>query len=224
MTAEVYWIRAPHHSNMTLEGYVGVSKNAKKRWLYGHNWAHRKGRHDNPRLANAISKYGWDNLIKTVLVVADENYCYDLERKLRPEDSIGWNLVTGGGKPPITKPRGENYISPLKGKARETPWMVGRIPSNKGVPASEELRKKLSEAGKGKKNTPEHLAKRMESRRLTRIARGQIRPFIVNGVQYESSRIASEKLAIPEATLKYWAYGKGKPSKAYAHITEVRWL
>jgi hypothetical protein len=209
---------------MTLEGYVGVSKNAKKRWLYGHNWAHRKGCHENPRLANAISKYGWNNLIKTVFVVADEDYCYDLERKLRPEDSIGWNLVTGGGKPPISKFRGENYVSPLKGKTRETPWMVGRIPSNKGVPASEELRKKLSEAGKGKKNTPEHLAKRMESRRLTRIARGQIRPFIVNGVQYESSKIASDKLAIPEATLKYWAYGKGKPSKAYAHITEVRWL
>jgi len=224
ITSSVYWIRAQHHFDMTTEGYIGVSKNAEKRWLYGHNLAYRKGRHDNPKFANAISKYGWENLIKTVLVISDEKYCYDLERKLRPTDSIGWNLVMGGGKPPIAKFRGEDYVSPLKGKKRETPWMIGRIPSNKGVAASEELKQKLSEAGKGKKNTSEHLAKRMESRRLTRIARGQIRPFIVNGVQYESSKIASNELAIPEATLKYWAYGKGKPSKAYAYITEARWL
>jgi hypothetical protein len=209
---------------MMLEGYVGVSKNAQKRWLYGHNWAHRKGRHNNPYLANAISKYGWDNLIKTVLVVAGEEYCYDLERKLRPEDNIGWNLVMGGGKPPVAKFRGEGYVSPLKGVSRSTPWMIGRTPANKGVPASEEARAKMSAAGKGKKNTPEHLEKRMESRRLTRIARGQIRPFIVNGIQYESSKIASDELSIPEATLKYWAYGKGKPSKAYSYITEVRWF
>jgi len=223
MTTQVYWIRAPHHSDMTTEGYIGVSKNAKKRWNYGHKWAHKNGRHDNPLLANAISKYGWDNLIKTVLVIAEEEYCYELEAKLRPSELIGWNIVSGGNRPPIAKPRGENYVSPLKGIPRPTPWMIGRIPSNKGVPASEEMRKKLSEATKGRKNTPKHLAKRMESRRLTRIARGQIRPIIVNGVQYESSKIASNELAISESTLKYWAYGKGKPSKAYAYITECRW-
>jgi hypothetical protein len=126
---------------------------------------------------------------------------------------------------PVKIKRGEEgYVSPIKGVPRETPWMVGRIPTNKGVPVSDEARKKMSEAGKGKKNTPEHLAKRMESRRLTRIARGQIRPFIVNGVQYEDSKIASSALGVPEPTLKHWAYGKGKPSGKYAHITEVRWV
>jgi hypothetical protein len=158
---------------MTLEGYVGVSKNAQKRWLYGHNWAHRKGRHENPRFANAITKYGWDNLIKTVLVVADENYCYDLERKLRPEDGIGWNLVMGGGKPPVSKFRGEDYVSPLKGVPRSTPWMIGRTPVNAGVPASEETRAKLSAKKKGRKQTPEQIAKRVASRRATLQAQGR---------------------------------------------------
>jgi len=209
---------------MALDGYVGVSKSAKKRWLYGHKWAHSKGRHDNSLLANAISKYGWDNLIKTVLVVAEEEYCYDIERKLRPTNNVGWNLAMGGGKPPISKFRGVNYISPLKGLSRSTPWMVGRKPANAGKSISEETRVKLSALAKGRKNTPEHLAKRMESRRLTRIARGQIKPFIVNGIQYESSKIASEAVGVPEPTLKHWAYGKGKPSKAYNHIIEVRWV
>jgi hypothetical protein len=173
MSTQVYWIRAAHHSDMTSEGYVGVSKNAQKRWLYGHNWAHRKGRHENPRLANAITKYGWDNLIKTVLVVADENYCYELERKLRPVDSIGWNLVVGGGKPPVSKFRGEDYVSPLKGVSRSTPWMIGRTPFNLGVPASEETRAKLSAKKKGRKQTPEQIAKRVASRRATLEAQGR---------------------------------------------------
>jgi hypothetical protein len=131
--------------------------------------------------------------------------------------------MIGGGKPPVSKYRGKDYVSPLKGISRPTPWMFGRTPANAGMPISDETRAKLSAAHKGKKNTPEHLAKRMESRRITRIAKGQIRPFIVNGVQYESSKIASDTLAIPEATLKYWAYGKGKPGKRYAHIVECRW-
>jgi hypothetical protein len=173
MSTQVYWIRAAHHSDMTSEGYVGVSKNAQKRWLYGHNWAHRKGRHENPRLANAITKYGWDNLIKTVLVVADENYCYELERKLRPVDSIGWNLVVGGGKPPVSKFRGEDYVSPLKGVSRSTPWMVGRTPANAGVPASDETRAKLSAKKKGRKQTPEQIAKRVAARRATLEAQGR---------------------------------------------------
>jgi len=168
MTVEVYWIRSPHHSDVTLDGYVGVSKNAQKRWLYGHNWAHRKGCHDNPRLANAISKYGWNNLIKTVLVVADEEYCYDLERKLRPTQEIGWNLMVGGGKPPVSKFRGEDYVSPLKGIPRPTPWLVGKV-----KPMPEDFFSKGGRAGKGRKQTPEQIAKRVASRRATLIAQGR---------------------------------------------------
>lgn len=170
MTAQVYWIRAAHHSDVTAEGYVGVSKDAKKRWLYGHDWAHRNNRHDNLRFSNAIDKHGWENLIKTILVVADEAYCYDLERKLRPVDSIGWNLVMGGGKPPISKFRGEDYVSPLKGIPRPTPWLVGR---SKLMP--ENFFSKGGQAGKGRKQSPEQIAKRVSARRTTLAAQGRTR-------------------------------------------------
>lgn len=223
-TCSVYWIHAPHHSDPLTEGYVGVCRNTKSRWNYGHKWAQKKGRHENPILSNAINKYGWDGLVKKVMLIADEDYCYDFEEKIRPQELMGWNIAIGGGRPPINKPRGAGYISPLKGVSRPTPWMIGRTPANFGVPVSDETRAKISAAGKGKKNTLEHLEKRMESRRLTRIARGQIKPFVVNGVQYESSKIASEAVKVSESTLKYWAYGKGNPSKAYAYITECRWV
>lgn len=223
MRAEVYWIRAQHHTNIMSDGYIGVSKNANKRWEYGHKWANIKGRHENPFFSNAISKYGWDNLIKTIIVMADEFYCYDLERKLRPTNNIGWNLVSGGGKPPVAKSRGPNYISPLKGVSRSTPWMIGRTPATAGMPVSEETRAKISALKKDKKQTLQQIKKRVESRRITMIAKGQIKPFIVNGVQYESSKIASKAVCISEATLKYWAYNNAKPSKKYPHIIECRW-
>lgn len=168
MSAEVYWIRASHHTDILSDGYIGVSKKASKRWLYGHNWASRKGRHENPRLSNAITKYGWENLIKTVLVIADEAYCYDLERKLRPEELIGWNIAVGGGRPPVTKSRGPDYVSPLKGVPRPTPWLVGVK-----KPMPEDFFSKGGKAGKGRKQTPEQIAKRVASRRATLAAQGR---------------------------------------------------
>lgn len=168
MSAQVYWIRAEHHSDFMSEGYIGVSKNANKRWAYGHKWAHARGRHENPRLSNAITKHGWDNLIKTVLVIADESYCYELEGKLRPAEGIGWNLAVGGCKPPVTKSRGPDYVSPLKGVPRPTPWLIG-----KSSPPSIEACIAGGKKAKGRKQTPEQIAKRVASRRATLEAQGR---------------------------------------------------
>lgn len=221
--SSIYWIRTKNHSDILSEGYIGVSKDVKTRWEYGHFWSYKNNRHDNPKLSNAIKKHGWDNLVKEVIVIGDEKYCYEIEQKLRPTEEIGWNLAIGGRKPPPSKPRGDGYVSPLKGIHRDTPWMIGRVPASKGKKASAETRAKLSLVHKGKKHSPEHLEKRMQSRRITRIARGQIKPFIVNGIEYEDVKIASNVLKIPQATLQWWAYGKGKPSKKYSYITECRW-
>ena len=169
MTAcSVYWIHAPHHGDMFTEGYIGVSKDANKRWNYGHRWAQKNKRHDNAILSNAINKYGWDNLIKEVVLVADSEYCYDIESKLRPEQLIGWNIAVGGFKPPMSKPRGEDYVSPLKGISRPTPWLVGKT-----KPMPENFFSKGGKAGKGRKQTPEQIAKRVASRRATLVAEGR---------------------------------------------------
>lgn len=158
---------------MFSEGYIGVSNNANHRWEYGHNWAVKNNRHENPRLMNAIKKHGWNNLVKKVVLIADSDYCYNIEQKLRPSEEIGWNLAIGGGKPPVSKFRGEDYVSPLKGVSRSTPWMIGRTPSNKGVPSSKEACAKMSVAGKGRKQTPEQIEKRVAARRATLLAQGR---------------------------------------------------
>jgi len=85
-------------------------------------------------------------------------------RKATPEQLA--SLAFGRSRP-------EGYVSPLKGKTRETPWMLGREPANKGKRASEETKAKLSIARKGSKQTPEQIAKRVASRRATLAAQGR---------------------------------------------------
>lgn len=168
MIAQVYWIRAQHHSDFMTEGYIGVARDANRRWKYGHFWSQKNSRHDNPKFANAIAKHGWDNLVKEILVVAPEDYCYDLEAKIRPSENTGWNICIGGHKPPIAKPRGPDYVSPLKGIPRPTPWLVGK---KKEMP--ENFASLGGKAGKGRKQTPEQIAKRVASRRATLQAQGR---------------------------------------------------
>lgn len=75
----------------------------------------------------------------------------------------------------LGRSRPDGYVSPLKGKSRPTPWLVGSTPANKGKKASEETRAKLSSAKKGRKQTPEQIAKRVASRKATLAAQGRTR-------------------------------------------------
>ncbi len=168
----VYWIRRPDHDDIRCQGYVGVTKRFDRR-LFEH-----KTLRQNIYLTHAIAKYGWDNLVKEKVVLASEEYCLEIEQKLRPKDRIGWNLIKGGGKPPSSL--GKKYV-------RATPvWNKGiPVPSNTKEKISEkvkllwsnpEYRKHMSEAHKGKpsgvkgrKHTPEAL-ERMRQIKLGKTA------------------------------------------------------
>ena len=120
----VYWIRRPEHTDILSQGYIGISKRFERR-LQEHLMFSQ-----NRYLRNAINKYGWDNLIKEKVLIAKEDYCLEIESRLRPADKIGWNLTMGGSRPPITR------------------WSLGKKLSkpswNKGIPHAESTRKKLS--------------------------------------------------------------------------------
>mgnify|MGYP006266522271 CR=1 FL=1 len=91
----VYWIRRPDHTDPTTQGYIGITAFFERRMK-----EHFK-KTENRYLRNAINKYGWDNLVKEQLLIGTEEYCLEIELKLRPKEQIGWNLVKGGGKPPL---------------------------------------------------------------------------------------------------------------------------
>ena len=131
----VYWVRQAEHTDIFSQGYVGITNNFTKR-MEGH-----KNRPQNGHFRNVINKYGWDNLAKEVVVIAEEDYCLDVEIKLRPEKGIGWNIAIGGGKPPVNK-----WNLGTKGIVKA--W-------NKGIPWSDEMKQKMSDAKKGTKLLPE---------------------------------------------------------------------
>jgi predicted GIY-YIG superfamily endonuclease len=125
MNASVYWVRHKDHTNIFVDGYVGVSKNPKTRWEQ-HKSNLQKLKHENLHFQSAFLKYGIENLIFEIVCFANEKYCYQVENKLRSKLNVGWNIAIGGEKPPVSKFRGEDYKSPLKGKNRNTPWLVGK--------------------------------------------------------------------------------------------------
>jgi hypothetical protein len=92
----VYWIHRPEHTDITKQGYVGIThKRARDRWI-DHRSASRRAPNSHCAVLNrAIRKY--PNLIYEVVLVADtREYCERIEGLLRPINNIGWNIARGG--------------------------------------------------------------------------------------------------------------------------------
>ena len=182
MTCSVYWIRHPDHTDMFTQGYIGISSNVKQRWE-----SHSKNS-SNLHIGRAVKKYGWDNLIKQVVLIADKAYCLAVETKLRPANQIGWNVVGGGGNPPSSL--GKKFIKSEETKAkisaakmghRHTPeiealilpnllvkgiptrFVKGHAPHNRGKPCPEHVRVALLKANKGRIQPQEEIDKRAKS-------------------------------------------------------------
>lgn len=98
-SASIYWIHLEEHSDPLTEGYLGVSKCVEER-LNHHLKNIQAGKHKNPHLVHVVEKYGWENLVKDVLLNGEEAYCYEIEEKMRPKKAIGWNIAPGGHRGP----------------------------------------------------------------------------------------------------------------------------
>lgn len=142
----VYWIHHTEHTDMFTQGYIGITKNFKQRMRF------HKMLKCNAYFSNAIKKYGWDNLVKKVMLVSDKDYCIDIETKLRSQNSIGWNLVKGGGLPPINTRKGYKMSMPVwnKGKAWSEEQKKQISIGVKKLWENHEYRQHMSNAHKGK--------------------------------------------------------------------------
>lgn len=167
----VYWIHHPNHTNIMSEGYVGITKRFTRR-MFEH-----KALTTNKYLSNAIKKYGWDNLVKEVILIANKDYCIDIETKLRSNDAIGWNLVKGGGIPPINTRKGYKMSVPA--------W-------NKGISPSDATKKKISEAIKIVMQNPA----RLEINRTARLGKPSPRKGVKLSEETKS-KISLAKIGMP---------------------------
>jgi hypothetical protein len=182
MSSVVYWIAHKSHTDMFSQGYVGVSNNYEKRW-HSHSW-----KTENVHFSNAIKKYGWKNLEKKVILIAEDEYGLDIENKLRPLKNIGWNISVGGGKPPSAlgkkfgpmSDKTKAKLSALKQGVRHTPeieakvtqnlldhgkptrFKKGIVPWNKGKPMPAHVLEAIKKANTGRVHSKEEKQKRAE--------------------------------------------------------------
>ena len=147
--------------------YIGITSKSppSKRW--GKNGRCYK---KQPRLWNAIQKYGWDNIVHRI-VLTNETYEYAcrvekcLIKHFQTRDKKhGYNLTDGGegsvGYVPTEETRkkiGDSVRGKLKGvpkseehKQNLSKAFMGRTPWNKNIPFSEQAKINMSKAHKGK--------------------------------------------------------------------------
>lgn len=141
---DMYSVYHIHVDPNLSSGYVGISKNVKLRFAQ-HGW---KRKNTNNHLQNALAKYG--NTVKFSVLANELDYeaASLLEKMLRPNPNMGWNISTGGNIPPNPqgKLRSKEYRANIaKAKLGKNNPMFG-----KKMVFSEEHRKNLSVAGKGK--------------------------------------------------------------------------
>jgi predicted GIY-YIG superfamily endonuclease len=203
----VYWIRRSTHTDIKTEGYIGISKNPEKRWR-GH-----RSKGNNTNLGKALKKY--DDIVYEIVEKLDGvDEAKVMERSLRPDIYIGWNIVTGGGGGVMTEETKKKLSIAHKGKTKtaehckalseanmgHTPWNKGMTFSeeyilrigigkwNKGRVHSEESRRNMS-VGQQKRGPRSEETKKKTSESLL----GQrCKPILVDGVEYPSRKAAIE--------------------------------
>lgn len=97
----LYWLRLSEHTDIKTEGYVGItSKCAKTRFNRHCSLAQKNSQFS---VHKAIRKYGEGNIIVETICVTSGEHARWLEKRLRPEPFIGWNMQRGGiGNPYLT--------------------------------------------------------------------------------------------------------------------------
>ena len=159
--AEVYWIRLPEHTDIFSQGYVGVTKNDSKTRFRGHLQEAKLRNCKTSRLHNYLNKYGREGLVVETLVICELDYAFELERKLRPSERIGWNVAVGGKV--AINPGGYKLSEETRKK------MSATYTNGRRAPISEETRVKIALANKGKVRGPlleSSVAKRERTRFL----------------------------------------------------------
>lgn len=199
----IYWIRHKDHTDLLTQGYIGVTKNLKER-LRHHFKNAKGGYHSDKSLSKAIVKYGEQNIQADLILISNNQYCYEIEQKLRPKPFIGWNMREGGYHTPNPFPKGSKMPKWITEKAQETKKRI-----------SEEKRK-------------EWYAKAKET---LAVNYGGYHPanreVIVNNVLYPSIKDAREAFGISKTQmtriLRGVSYNKANKGNArFAHL-EIRY-
>jgi len=182
----VYWIRRSIHTDIKTEGYVGITYNIDQRF---------KQHRDSVDLLNYTSVITealreHDDIVFDIVKTCDNREdAKAMERSLRPEYRVGWNVAKGGGGRPNT---------PHTEEAKERM----RISALNRPPVTKETREKMSESHTGLRKSAEHRRKIGEANRRRvygdemkeKLRKAFSKQINVDGVIYPSRKAAFEAI------------------------------
>ncbi len=207
-----------HKNKINGKIYIGITmQEPEKRWKYG------EGYKTSPHFYSAIQKYGWDNFEHTILFqnLTKEEACRKEQELIAKFNSMnrefGYNSTSGG----------EMFVMNEETKQKISQAMMGNK-NGLGHPCSEEKKRKISEAQKGRTLTEEHKQKLSEAAKkrhtsCSEQAKKNIqkashkKPVYCEELNkiFESVQECSRQLGIPATNISKLCKGRGKTLKGY---------
>ncbi len=207
-----------HKNKINGKVYIGITKQKPEQ-----RWRHGQGYKSSPHFYAAIQKYGWDNFEHNILFqnLTKEEACkkeQELIAKYHSMDrEFGYNSTSGG----------DVFTMNKETKQKISQSMMGNK-NGLGHPCSEEKKKKISEAQKGKHLTEKHKQKLSEAAKnrhtpCSNQAKENIRkashkkPVYCEELKtvFESVQECSRQLGIPATNISKLCKGRGKTLKGY---------
>ena len=208
-----------HKNKINEKVYIGItSQKPEQRW--GSQGCNYKS---SPHFYSAIQKYGWDNFEHNILFtgLTKEQACLK-EQELIKEYNLmnrefGYNSTSGG----------DIFVMNEETKQKISQAMKGNQ-NNLGHPCSEEKKKKISDAQKGRKFTEEHKQKLSEAAKNRHVPCSEKKKQILKEKShkkpvyceelnkvFESVQECSRQLGIPATNISKLCKGRGKTLKGY---------
>jgi hypothetical protein len=170
--AFVYWIHFKEHTDVTTEGYVGITSTTVKKRIHQHRTAGKSS--TCKRGISSIFKQYDSELIVTVLCECSVEYAGYLEFTLRPVENTAWNIAIGGNTVKMTAEGRLNVSNKLKGVPKPQHVLDAMNKARLLKPVSDESRRKWSIASKGHIKSPETRLKISQNRKGISPPRSQL--------------------------------------------------
>ena len=208
-----------HKNKINGKMYIGItSQKPKDRW--GSQGCNYKS---SPHFYSAIQKYGWNNFEHNILFtgLTKEQACLR-EQELIKEYNLmnrkfGYNSTSGG----------DIFVMNKETKQKISKAMMGNK-NNLGHPCSEEKKKKIRDAQKGRKFSEEHKQKLSEAAKNRHVPCSEKKKQILKekshkkavyceelNKTFESVQECSRQLGIPATNISKLCNGRGKTLKGY---------
>ena len=208
-----------HKNKINEKVYIGItSQKPEQRW--GSQGCNYKS---SPHFYSAIQKYGWDNFEHNILFteLTKEQACLKEQELIKEYNSMnrefGYNSTSGG----------DIFTMNEETKQKISQAMMGNQ-NNLGHPCSEEKKKKISNAQKGREFTEEHKQKLSEAAKNRHVPCSEEKKQILKEKSHKKSVYCEEldkifesvqecgrQLGIPATNISKLCNGRGKTLKGY---------